>query len=327
MTQVALAALFLTVIVQPVFAQNPSSSSPEALNWLQKIAAAPRHYNYIGTFVYSSGNDIETSRIIHYVNKDGEQERSEVLDGAPREIIRNNDEMRCYLPESKTIVTEKRWLRKVFPALLPQPLTNLDENYIVRMGGQERVSDYLCQVIELIPRDDKRYGQKLWVDTTTGLLLKAAVVDQDRVVEQFVFTELKIGGEIDKKLLKSRYAEKAAEWRTTNLVSSTVQGGKLGWKVKNPPSGFKKIVEMKRNLAGTSRPVAHIALSDGLAAVSVFVEPVSNKVSAPAEGLYHNRGAINIYSRTVGDNIVTTVGEVPPATVMQIGNSVSSKAD
>ncbi len=327
MTQVALAALFLTVIVQPVFAQNPSSSSPEALNWLQKIAAAPRHYNYIGTFVYSSGNDIETSRIIHYVSKDGEQERSEVLDGAPREIIRNNDEMRCYLPESKTIVTEKRWLRKVFPALLPQPLTNLDENYIVRMGAQERVSDYLCQVIELIPRDDKRYGQKLWVDTTTGLLLKAAVVDQDRVVEQFVFTELKIGGEIDKKLLKSRYAEKAAEWRTTNLVSSTVQGGTLGWKVKNPPSGFKKIVEMKRNLAGTSRPVAHIALSDGLAAVSVFVEPVSNKVSAPAEGLYHNRGAINIYSRTVGDNIVTTVGEVPPATVMQIGNSVSSKAD
>ena len=98
MTRIALAALLLLAAnVQPAFAQNPPSSSPEALNWLQKIAAAPRRYNYIGTFVYSSNGDIETSRIVHLVNEEGEHEKSEVLDGAPREIIRNNDEMRCYL--------------------------------------------------------------------------------------------------------------------------------------------------------------------------------------------------------------------------------------
>ncbi|SEO68130.1 MucB/RseB C-terminal domain-containing protein [Nitrosovibrio sp. Nv6] len=325
LTRGALAALLLlSANAQPVFAQHPSSSSPEALSWLQKIAAAPRQYNYVGTFVYSSGNHIETSRIIHLVNEEGEHERSVVLDGPPREVIRNNDEMRCYLPESKTVVTEKRWLRKVFPALLPQPLSNLDESYIVKKGGQERVSDYLTQVIELEPRDDKRYGQKLWVDVDTGLLLKAAVMDKDRVVEQFVFTDLKIGGEIDKELLKSRYAGKAAEWRTTNLVSSTMRSGKLGWQVNDAPPGFKKIIEMKRNLSGKSGPVGHIALSDGLAAVSVFIEPVSKDIPPPAEGLYHSRGAINIYSRTAADNVITTVGEVPPATVMQIGNSVTN---
>ncbi len=329
MTRIALAALLLLAAnVQPAFAQNPSSSSPEALNWLQKIAAAPRRYNYIGTFIYSSNGDIETSRIVHLVNEEGEHEKSEVLDGAPREIIRNNDEMRCYLPESKTIVTEKRWLRKVFPALLPQPLSNpssLDDNYIIKKGGQERVSDYLCQIIDLEPRDNKRYGQKLWVDQDTGLILKAAVMDKDRVVEQFVFTQLKIGGQIDKELLKSRYAAKAAEWRKTNLVSSTMGSGKLGWQVKDLPPGFKKVIEMKRNLSGKSTPVSHIALSDGLAAVSVFIEPVSKHASPPPEGLYHGRGAINIYTRTVSDNIVTTVGEVPPATVMQIGDSVTSQ--
>jgi sigma-E factor negative regulatory protein RseB len=332
MTQAAWAALVLSVIFQPAFAQNssisshPSISSPDALSWLQKIAAAPRHHNYVGTFVYSSDGQIETSRIIHLVNEEGEQEKSEVLDGAPREVIRNNDEMRCYLPANKTVVTEKRWFRKVFPALLPQPLTNLDDSYIVKKGGQERVSDYLCQVIELEPRDDKRYGQKLWVDTNTGLLLKAAVIDKGgRVVEQFVFTDLKIGGEIDKELLKSKYSAKATDWHTTNLVSSTMGSGKLGWQIKNPPPGFKKIVEMKRNLSGKSRPVGHIALSDGLAAVSVFIEPISADAPAPAEGLYHGRGAINIYTRTVGENTVTTVGEVPPATVMQIGNSVTPR--
>ena len=81
---------------------------------------------------------------------------------------------------------------------------------------------------------------------------------------------------------------------------------------------------MKRNLSEKSRPVSHIALSDGLAAVSVFIEPVSTQFTPPAEGLYHSRGAINIYTRTVADNVITTVGEVPPATVMQIGNSVTS---
>lgn len=333
MTRGVLAVLLLLLSppgIQPLSAQTPSSSSPssssaEALEWLKKIANAPRQHNYIGTFVYSSGNDIETSRIVHLVDEEGEHEKSEVLDGAPREIIRNNDEMRCYLPERKTVVTEKRWLRKVFPALLPQPLTNLDDNYIVKKGGQERVSDYLCQVIELEPRDDKRYGQKLWVDTETGLLLKAAVMDKDRVIEQFVFTDLKIGGEIDKNLLKSRYASKTADWRTTNLISSTIGSGELGWRVANPPPGFKKIIEMKRNLSGTSRPVGQIALSDGLAAVSVFIEPLSKGSSAPVEGLYRSDGAINIYTRTVEDTVVTTVGEVPPATVIQIGNSVVSQ--
>ena len=86
----------------------------------------------------------------------------------------------------------------------------------------------------------------------TGLILKAAVMDKDRVVEQFVFTQLKIGGHIDKALLKSRYAAKAGEWRTTNLVSSTTGSGKLGWQIKDLPPGFKKVIEMKRNLSGKS---------------------------------------------------------------------------
>lgn len=328
MTRAVLVTLLLLAGgVQPIFAQSPPGSSAEALSWLQKIAAAPRQHNYIGTFVYSSGGHIETSRIVHMVDQEGEHEKIEVLDGSPREIIRNNDEMRCYLPERKTVVTEKRWLRKVFPAFLPEPLSNLSDSYIIKKGGLERVSDYECQVIVLEPRDDMRYGHKLWMDPHTGLLLKAAVMDKNRVVEQFVFTQLKIGGEIDKELLRPKYATKAAEWRTTNLISSTVGDGKLGWQIKNLPAGFKKIIEMKRNLFGKSIPVGHIALSDGVAAVSVFIEPVEKHSSPTAQGLSPGYGAINIYTRTVADNMITTVGEVPPETVMQIGNSVvNSKA-
>jgi sigma-E factor negative regulatory protein RseB len=307
MIRVTLVALLLLFgIVQPIFAQNSSDPSIEVLNLLQKIAAAPRQHNYIGTFIYSSGHYIETSRIVHMLNQDGEHEKIEILDGSPREIIRNNDEMQCYLPESKTIVAE----------------SNLNDNYIISKGEPERISDYECQVIVLEPKDDMRYGHRLWVDPHTGLLLKAAVVDKGHVVEQFVFTQLKIGGEIDKEMLKSKYFAETAGWRTTNLISSTMENKKLGWQVNNPPAGFKKIIEMKRNLSGKPTPVRHIALSDGLAAVSVFIEPMEKNSPPPAQGLFPGYGAINIYARIVADNMVTTVGEVPPATVMQIGNSV-----
>lgn len=314
--------LLLSGLVLPSFAQDPPSESDEAQEWLQRVVVAPRQHNYIGTFVYSSGGHMETSRIVHMVNSEGESERIEVLDGSPREVIRNNDEVRCYFPERNTVVTEKRGLRKFFPALLPEPLSKLNDNYIVKKGGRERISDHECQVIVLESRDNMRYSQKLWVDISTGLLLKAAVMDKGQVVEQFVFTQLEIDGDIDEKLLEPKYLTKASKFHVTKLVSSKMGKGELGWQVENLPPGFMKVTEVKRSLSGESTPVGHISLSDGLAAVSVFIEPADKSGSQPIRKSFPRQGAINIYTRTVGGNMVTTIGEVPPATVMQIGNSV-----
>ena len=47
-----------------------------------------------------------------------------------------------------------------------------------------------------------------------------------------------------------------------------------GWLVKELPPGFSKIVEGYRTLRGKVAPVAHLVFSDGLAAVSVFIEPL-----------------------------------------------------
>jgi sigma-E factor negative regulatory protein RseB len=314
--------LLFSSLIFPSYAQDPPSASVEAQEWLKRVVVAPRRHNYIGTFVYSSGGHMETSRVVHMVNNEGEHERIEVLDGSPREVIRNNDEVRCYFPERNTVVTEKRVLRKFFPALLPEPLTNLNNNYIVKKGGKERISDYECQVIVLESRDNMRYSQKLWVDISTGLLLKAAVIDRGQVVEQFVFTQLEIDGDIDTELLKPKYLTKAANLHITKLVSSKMGEGELGWQIENPPPGFMKVTEVKRSLSGKSTPVSHIALSDGLAAVSVFIEPADKNDYKQVQRSFPRQGAINIYTRTVGGNMVTTIGEVPSATVMQIGNSV-----
>ena len=89
----------------------------DALAWLKKIAAASRQMNYAGTFVYQHGRKMETSRIAHRVDAGGEYEKLETLDGPAREIIRNNDNVTCYLPDTKTVIIEKRTTRQ-FPVLL-----------------------------------------------------------------------------------------------------------------------------------------------------------------------------------------------------------------
>ena len=76
---------------------------------------------------------------------------------------------------------------------------------------------------------------------------------------------------------------------------------------------------MKRSFAGRAAKVAHIVYSDGLAAVSVFIEPLPK--TRPAQNLSH-QGAVHIYMRPVSDHMVTVLGEAPAATVMQIANSL-----
>lgn len=303
-------------------AQNLPHSSESALGWLKKMTDAPRQHNYSGTFVYFADGHLETSRIIHKTDQSGEREKIEVLDGIPRIVFRNNDEMKCYLPDSKKIYTEKRWFRKFFPNLLPQSFDSINDNYYAKEIKRERISDRESQVLLLTPRDSLRYGHQFWIDIKSGLLLKVAVMDGNETVEQFAFVQLEVDGEIHPDLLKPDQSILMQEWKVTDLVTSILKEGELKWQVKNLPIGFKKLVEMKRNLTEKTTLVDHIALSDGLATVSIFIEPIIKDAPTPVPGVFTSRGAINIYVRTLGDNKITTVGEVPVETIKLIGDSV-----
>jgi sigma-E factor negative regulatory protein RseB len=293
----------------------------EALAWLQKIAQAARELNYRGTFVYQHGDHAETSRITHLVDRSGEQERLETLDGPRREIIRNNSEILTYYADKRLVKREKRAARKLFPALLPEQLSVLTEHYELRKGGQERIAGYDAQALILEPRDEFRYGHRLWAELHTGLLLKARMVNENnQVLEQFHFTEVAINIPISRDAVKPSFPmppAQAADGSGGGAPTDT------GWVVRNQPAGFKKIMEMIRSKRAGSAQVAHLVFSDGLAAVSVFIEPLPAAAKVP-EGLSH-QGAVNIYTRSVSDQLVTVLGETPPVTVMQIANSVGPK--
>jgi sigma-E factor negative regulatory protein RseB len=296
---------------------SAEKASEDGPAWLQKIASAAHRSNYSGTFVYRHDGYMETSRIVHLSDASGEHEKIEVLDGPARETIRNNDEVVCYMPENKTVIVEKRKVYKSFPALLPEQSSNISENYVIKLGGVERVAGFDCQNVMLEPRDMYRYGHRLCADSASGLLLKASSLNEkNEVVDQFFFTQASIGGNIDHEQLKSKYAVK----QPASLQAREAQVDP-GWVVKSPPAGFKKIMALKRAFPGKKFPSNHLVFSDQLAAVSIFIEPLAGIVR-PVSGL-SSQGAINVYTRPVGEYQVTVLGEVPAATVTQIGNSVS----
>jgi len=321
MSALGKALLALVLLAQLLFVGSVRADAmddAEALALLQRIAKAARDLNYRGTFVYQHGDQAESSRITHFVDRSGEFEKLETLDGPRREIIRNNSEIITFYANSGVVKRERRTARKAFPALLPDQLSVLTEYYQLRKAGQDRIAGHDAQALILEPRDQFRYGHKLWAEVKTGLLLKARMLNgRGEVMEQFHFTEVAIDIPLTKDAVTPRFAiPPAAQPEPAAAPTET------GWAVQNQPAGFKKIMEMQRQKQAGGAQVSHLVFSDGLAAVSVFIEPMPSARIVP--GLTH-QGAVSIYTRPLSDKLITVLGETPPVTVMQIANSVSPK--
>ena len=323
-----LTALTLLCLSSLVFAQN--TENHEIQNTLRRVQSAAQKLNYSGIFVYQQANQIRTSRIMHGVDNQGEIEKLEILDGKPREYIRRNDEVSCYLPETKTIQVEKSVTQEVFPALLSNNFLSLPDFYVVKKAEISRVAGNECQILSFEPKDSLRYGYRLCMDKTSGLLLRAQTVNnKNEVIEQIAFTQISIG-DIDKSRIKSSFPN-VSQWHVENL---TVQANvNSGWSVKLPPPGFKKTREMKRLIpistsangavssSAKANEVVQIIFSDGLSAISVFIEPDS---ASRTEGSLQ-QGAMTLMGRRQGEFWLTVVGEVPFAAIKQVMNSIEFK--
>lgn len=325
MKAVFLAAALLVLF--PGASQAEGGSQTDGLTWLKKVATAAHQLNYSGTYIYQAGDRVETSRITHVRDDAGEHEKLEALDGNPREIIRNNNEVICFKPEAAdSIVVEKRRTEKSFPAMLPPQLGAIAENYRIVVGEQDRAAGQTCQVIMLEPKDQFRYRLKLWVDPTSGLLLKATTLNEKNdVVAQFAFTQVSIGGQIDKGMLKPKLSGKKVVLSTEPVPRVELLSDEAGWSVRQLPAGFGQVTMTRRTMPGKGSMVRHLVFSDGLATISVFIEPLAAGTK-PMQGA-GRQGVINVYTRLVSDHQITVLGEVPAVTVMQVANSVTKNQE
>ena len=301
--------------------ESQAQHAHDANGWLKKIYHATSNLSYTGTFVYQDGERSEASRVTRLVDASGNYEKLEALDGAQREVVRFKDEVKCYLPESQTVKIDKRTGVRSFPALLPAQISGLAENYRITKRGSARIANFDCQEIVLTPKDALRYGYQLWADKASGMLLRARVFnDKGETVEQFTFTELHVGQRPGRDKLRSALEARSKDWRVEQAAVEPANLAATGWTMKAEIPGFHKVAEVMRRLT-ESRRVGQTVFSDGLAAVSVFIEPLAGRAE-PLQPGWSSIGAVNIYSREVANHAVTVVGEAPAASVRRIAHTV-----
>jgi sigma-E factor negative regulatory protein RseB len=240
------------------------------------------------------------------------------------EIVRRNDEMFCRFPDAKTVRLDPRVTTRYFPALFTSTVEAIAASYDVKLGKSERVLGYECQWLRLEPRDGLRYSQRLCSEIGTGLVVRAKTInEQHQVVEQYTFTDLRIG-QVARSDLKTLFKARTRQWLTDGQLRDEASSADTGWSVTRAPAGFLKVAEIKRALPGRAQPVSQLVFTDGLASLSVFIEP--NTQPGRTGEASSEDGTTTFFVRPEGDHVVTVLGEVPLATAQQVGRSVRATA-
>jgi sigma-E factor negative regulatory protein RseB len=297
----------------------------DARDWLERMAQSLATRNYEGRFFHVRDSRSETMRIIHRVDRRGTvTERLVSLDGSGREIIRNEDEVVCYLPDRKTVLVEKRTDENTLISTVPSYNEQLESHYSIEKGAFTKALGRKTQIILVQPRDQFRYGYRLWLDDETAMPLKSQLCDNNgNVIEQILFAELNFRDRIPADSLKPSVAADGFQWMRQDVQQARVSNMEAGWNVIRLPAGFRLTSWRMQIIAGSSVPVQHLVYSDGLASVSVFIEPRNPQTEA-MNGLA-KVGAAFAYSRNLDGHQVTAVGEVPAATVEAIASGVTKE--
>jgi len=296
----------------------------EAGGILQKIRDAAKTLNYDGIFVYQHGSQVQTFRIVHRYDQGEEWERVEVLDNVQREFIRHNNKVTSLLPDKQLVIVEST--RKVrFPALLFAEEDMLLKYYDVFQSPEPgRVAGRPCTKVDFLPKDGLRPAFRLCADKTTWLLLMAQVVDdRDSINQQIVFTQVQIEQNIPESEVMPSWDTR--QWQVIKREPRPIDFKELGWKY-TLPDGYRISMQERRTFKD-GREVDQMMLTDGLASMSIFIEPYQQKLSQHQSTGLRQIGSVNLYGKRVGDYWVVVVGEVPVATIQLVADSLSKATD
>ncbi|QHI98038.1 transcriptional regulator [Xylophilus rhododendri] len=280
---------------------------------LQRAREAALRKTYTGTFIVLSANGaMASSRIWHLADGGQQVERMESLTGTPRLVFRRNDQVTTYLPESHIARSERRETFGLFPHLSRMHEGSLGEFYLVQSTGTERVAGFDTDVFQLMPRDGMRYGYRLWVERRNGFAVQLQTMDRSgHVLEQAAFSDLQFDVPLKADKMQQALGNTAA-YKVEKLERIRTTAEAEGWLMRAGVPGFEAMDCYKR-APGAPRGAVQWIFSDGLATVSLFIEPYGAK---PRQEWRSTAGMTQMVGRRVAhDWWLTAMGEVPPQTL------------
>ncbi|MFM8468293.1 MAG: MucB/RseB C-terminal domain-containing protein [Oxalobacteraceae bacterium] len=314
---IVVVAAFLGTSVQ---AANHPTLALQAQRQLERARDAARRLDYSGVVMHQQGPQSDNYRIAHQADANEGVVRIEPLDGPPRHMLQRGRQLTWYLTQERVVVHDEPTGVRSFPALSLSSARELLVHYRPRSLATDRVAGRQAELLQLQPVDGLRYGYRLWFDTITGLLLRAqSISETGQVVAQTSFSQLSVwaagGG-------KSRWREPDVRaWKTEYAVKG--KADLSGWSFRLP-EGFSQVAAWRRSMGALqgahdgSRELVQIVCSDGLAGLSIFIEPWSEARSTqPVQ-----RGAVNMLGKRLGGFWLTIVGETPMAALRQVADSL-----
>lgn len=293
----------------------------EVRAWLMRIHNAASQRNFQGTFVVSAAGVVSSARISHFFEGTDQFEWIEPLDGQTRHVLRHNSEVHTVWPLSRVALVEQRDVVTSFPSLLLGGDDRIAEFYDVQVQGHERAAGHDANVLLLRPRDEFRYGYRLWSDRQTGLLLRAEVLNErGEVLEVSAFSDVLIGVRSRPEMVLQPMRTPEG-YRVIKLQLQPTQLDTEGWELRKLVAGFQPLSCFRRPLgaalsADAKHPpttAVHAVYSDGITYVSVFIEPYDE--DRHLRPMLASAGATQTLMSRRGDFWLTVVGDVPAATL------------
>lgn len=290
----------LLVCLMPVLAQadSPSAEAPETMpadgqvegrELLRAQARAQLNTNYQGVLTYEHGAHLATMSIEHSIVEGQVRERLSHLSGEPRQVSFHREVCDGF---------GSRLLLGGVSGEGPDP----DQSYHISVVGTERVAGRQVYLLQVMPRDQHRYGYVLGIDQESHLPLKLLLIGPgNQVLERFQYASISLGASTD-----------VNEQQPVECQHRPSQ-----WVPQWLPAGF--------SYAGSRQLESDrlmLMYTDGLSTFSLFIESAA---AANLEGRAQ-RGATVAYLGRLdtrqGSYRVSAVGEVPVQTLERVALSL-----
>jgi sigma-E factor negative regulatory protein RseB len=183
----------------------------------------------------------------------------------------------------------------------------------------------MAQRILVKPKDNLRYGYRLWVADDNALLLKFELLNENNeVMEQSMFADISVVDNVPKELLKPETTSEGFTWlKQEEGIASKFSPEESDWYINSLPAGFSITAHFKHLLPNSKKMAEHFVVTDGLASISAYVEKI-DEGDEEFVGL-SPMGAVNAFGRVSHGHQITVIGEVPGSAVEMIGHAVVYK--
>ncbi|WP_223296748.1 MucB/RseB C-terminal domain-containing protein [Thiorhodovibrio frisius] len=317
------------------------SDAERSFALLERMAGALKTTNFEGTFVYQFGDVLSAMHIVHYYNNGVSQESLLTLNGPVRTMGRSGGAVACLLSGGQSVLLN-RARRDGTPGpphqILPPDWRQLAAHYRFSLLEKTRVAGRAADVVDVMPRDDLRYGYRFSIDRETALPLRTALIDeQGHPIQQLMFTDVHLRSNKEGESaagLNGVAAADSAQATPSPAINSKPAAASLAdapgtaiqarsrWHFGQLPAGFA-LYAHEWIESDSDAPVEYFLFSDGLASISIYVEP------GDQAGLLGQTqmAAIHAAGKRVADHQITAVGEVPPTTLAALLDAIDAGPD